>query len=227
MLKLLSFADLITLLNVVLGFLSILMVFSNHLQLAASLIFLGLLADGLDGIIARRLGNSHIGDYLEPIADMVSLSVAPLLLFYRTYADTVVASLPLQLFLGGVLVFSLLCSIIRLSSFSLFKEQHWFIGLPTSVSALFLVLVTFLRLELWSVLPCILLLSMVMISSIRFPKLGWKVDLVTAVLIIATIVLYTRYQNIAPLLLLVALASYIFFGPVYLMVKKRKTAEYK
>jgi archaetidylserine synthase len=221
MLKLLSFADLITLLNVVLGFLSILMVFSNQIQLAVSFIFLGLLADGLDGIVARRLGNSRIGDYLEPIADMVSLSVAPLLLFYRISSDTVVSSLPLHLFLGGVLVFSLLCSIIRLSSFSLLKEHQWFIGLPTSVSALFLVLLTFLRLELWSVLPCIILLSLAMISSLRFPKLGWKVDLVTALLIIATIVLYNRYQNIAPLLLLVALASYIFFGPVYLRFKKK------
>lgn len=220
MLRLLSIADLVTLLNVVLGFLSLLMVVSNHLQLAASLILFGLLADGLDGIVARRIGNGQIGEQLEPIADMVSLSVAPLLLIYTLYYDTVVSQLPLHLFLVGVLVFSLLCSIIRLSSFSLLKEKQWFVGLPTSASAMFLVLTIYLRFEMWYVLPCIILLSVAMISSIRFPKLAGKVNLVAAVLIIVTIVLDTKNGNIAPLLLLVALAAYVFFGPVYLLLKK-------
>ena len=93
MIKLLSVADMVTLLNAVLGFLALLLVFSNHLQLAASLILLGLLADGLDGLVARRLGNGQIGEHLEAIADMVSLSIAPLALLYAMYYDAVVSEL--------------------------------------------------------------------------------------------------------------------------------------
>lgn len=221
MLRLLSIADLVTLLNVVLGFCSLLMTFSGHLQLAASFILLGLLADGLDGIIARRLGNGRLGEQLEPIADMVSLSVAPLLLVYMMYYETVVSQLPLYLLLAGVLVFSLLCSIIRLSSFSLLKKEHWFVGLPTSVSAIFLVLATYLRLEVWVVLPCVILLSLAMVSSVRFPKPGLKVNLVIAVFVVFVIMLDSRYNNIAPLLLLAGLACYIFLGPVFLRLKTR------
>jgi CDP-diacylglycerol--serine O-phosphatidyltransferase len=221
MIKMLSVADLVTLLNATLGFLALLLVFSNEFQLAASLILLGLLADGLDGMVARRLGNGQIGEYLEPLADMLSLSVAPLALFYKMYYDTVVVQPSVHLLLGVVIVFSLLCSIIRLSSFSLLKEKQYFVGLPTSASAVFLVLTSFLTMDVWYPLAIIIVLSLAMVSSIRFPKPGLKVDMLAAVFIITTILLDSLYYNIAPLLLLAALLSYIIVGPMYLYVKKR------
>jgi CDP-diacylglycerol--serine O-phosphatidyltransferase len=221
MIKLMSVADLVTLLNAVLGFLALILVFSDQFQLAASLILLGLLADGLDGMVARRLGNGQIGEYLEPIADMVSLSVAPLALFYKVYYDAIVSQSSVHLLLGIIIVFSLICSIIRLSSFSLLKEKQFFIGLPTSASAVFLVLTSFLTPEVWYVFPIIIVLSLAMISSIRFPKPGLMVNLIAAVFIVATIILDSMYYNIAPILLLAALTSYIIFGPLYFRVKKR------
>ena len=223
MIKLLSLADIITLMNAVMGFLALLMVFSNQFQLAAAFILLGLLADGLDGIVARRIGNGQMGEYLETIADMISLSVAPLILLYKTYYDVVVAQFSLHLLLGVVLVFSLVCSMIRLSSFSLLKEKHSFIGLPTSASAVFLVLASFLRPDVWVILPVIVILALAMISSIRFPKPALKMDLVAAVFIVATLLFDRMYNNIAPLLLLAALVSYIIIGPFYLHIKKKKS----
>jgi CDP-diacylglycerol--serine O-phosphatidyltransferase len=222
MIRLLSIADLVTLLNAVLGFLALLLVFSNEFQLAASLILLGLLADGLDGMVARRFGAGKIGETLEPLADMISLSIAPLSLFYKMYYESVVSHPSVHLLLGFVIVFSLLCSIIRLSSFSLLKEKKFFIGLPTSASALFLVLTSFLNPEIWYPLAIIIVLSLAMVSSIRFPKPGLKVDLLAAVFIVATILLDSMYYNIAPLLLLAALLCYSIFGPMYLYVKKRR-----
>jgi archaetidylserine synthase len=223
MIKLLSLADIITIMNAVMGFLALLMIFSNQFQLAAAFILLGLLADGLDGIVARRMGNGQMGEYLETIADIISLSVAPLVLFYKTYYDVVVAQFSVHLLLSVVLVFSLICSIIRLSSFSLLKEKHFFIGLPTSASAVFLVLASFLKLDVRYILPFIILLALAMISSIRFPKPGLKMDFVAAVFIVATILLNSMYNNIAPLLLLAALISYIIIGPFYLHIKKKKS----
>jgi phosphatidylserine synthase len=198
------------------------MVFSNQLQIAASLILLGLLFDGLDGIVARRMRKSGMGEYLEAIADMVSLSIVPLALLYKIYYDAVFSQLYFHLVLGIVLVFSFVCSVIRLSSFSLFKQKQFFLGLPTSASAIFLVVVSFLKPDILYVLPVITILSLVMISSILFPKPGLKMNLITAVLIIATILLHNMYYNIVPLLLLVGLLSYIIFGPLYLLLKKRK-----
>jgi archaetidylserine synthase len=223
MIRILSIADIVTILNAVLGFLALLMVFSDQLQIAASLILLGLLTDGLDGIVARRLGKSRIGEYLEAIADMVSLSIAPLVLLYKIYYGMVVSQQYLLLILDIVLVFSLICSIIRLSSFSLLKEKQFFLGLPTSTSAIFLVLISFLKPDIWYILPVIIILSLAMISPILFPKPGLKVNLIAAVFIIVTILLDGMYFNIAPLLLLVALFIYIIFGPIYLWFEKKKS----
>jgi CDP-diacylglycerol--serine O-phosphatidyltransferase len=223
MIKLLSLADFITIMNAVMGFLALLMVFSNQFQLAAAFILLGLLADGLDGIVARRIGNGQMGEYLETIADMISLSVAPLVLLYKTYYDVVVAQFSLHFLLCVVLVFSLICSMIRLSSFSLLKEKHIFIGLPTSASAVFLVLASFLQLDVQYILPFVVILALAMISSIHFPKPGLKMDLIAAVFIIATLLLDSMYNNIAPLLLLAALVSYIIIGPFYLRIKNKKS----
>ena len=221
MIKLLSLADIITVMNVVMGFLAILMAFSNQFQLAAAFILLGLLADGVDGIVARRTGNGQMGEYLESIADMISLSVAPLVLLYKTYYDVVAPQFLLHLLLGIVLVFSLICSVIRLSSFSLLKEKHFFIGLPTSASAVVLVSISLLKLDIWYILLFIVVLALAMISSIRFPKTGMKIDLVAAVFIVATILLDSMYNNIAPLLLLAAIVFYIIIGPFYLRIKKK------
>jgi CDP-diacylglycerol--serine O-phosphatidyltransferase len=221
MIKLLSIADTITIMNAVLGFLAILMAFSNQFQLAASFILLGLLADGFDGIVARRMGNGQMGEYLETIADMISLSVAPLALLYKTYYDTIVVQPSMHLLLGAVIIFSLICSMIRLSSFSLLKKKHVFVGLPTSASAVFLVLVSFLKIEPLYVIPFIVIFALAMISPVRFPKPGLKIDLVAAVFIVAAALLNGRYNNVAPLLLLLALAAYIVVGPIYLRIKNR------
>jgi CDP-diacylglycerol--serine O-phosphatidyltransferase len=170
------------------------------------------------------MGNGQMGEYLETIADMVSLSIAPLVLLYKTYYDAVTSYPSMHLLLGVVLVFSLVCSMVRLSSFSLLKEKHFFIGLPTSASAVFLVLSSFLKLDVWVILPFIIVLALAMISSVRFPKPGLKMDFVAAVFIVATILLDSMFYNIAPVLLLAALVSYIIIGPVYLHIKKRRNA---
>jgi len=165
---------------------------------------------------------SGIGEYLEAIADMISLSIAPLALLYNIYYNTVFSQLYLHLLLGIVLVISFVCSVIRLSSFSLLKQRRFFLGLPTSASAIFLVVASFLKPDVLYILPVIIILSLAMISSILFPKPGLKMNLITAVLILATIFLHNMYYNIVPLLLLVGLMSYIIFGPIYLMCTKRK-----
>jgi CDP-diacylglycerol--serine O-phosphatidyltransferase len=225
MIRLLSVADLVTLLNATLGSLALLFVFSNEFHLAASLIFLGLLADGLDGMIARRLGVGKIGEYLESLADMITLSIAPLVLFYKMYYNSVASEPSQHLLLGGILIFSLLCSIIRLSSFSLLKQKEYFIGLPTSASALFLVLISYLLPEVWYVLPVIVVLALAMISSVHFPKPSITVNLVTAMLIVAVVLLDGMYSGLAPLLLLVMLVTYIIGGPLYLYRKKNKSGQ--
>jgi archaetidylserine synthase len=221
MIKMLSLADLITILNAVLGFLAILLVFSNQFPLAATFILLGLLADGLDGMIARRRGNGPMGQFLETIADMLSLAIAPLLLLYTINYDIVSSEIPFHLLFIAVAVFILVCSMIRLSSFPTLKEKHYFIGLPTSINAIFLVICSFLHVDLWYILPFLILFAVLMVSPIRFPKQGVRGDLIAAVFIIGAILLLFLSPDVAPVVLLIGLLIYLVGGAVYLVMKKK------
>ena len=75
MIKLISFADIISMINACLGFLAIVMLFLKEMQLSLSFIFIAILTDGLDGIVARKTRNGELGEYLEAMADMTSLSI--------------------------------------------------------------------------------------------------------------------------------------------------------
>ncbi|RRJ28886.1 protein sorting system archaetidylserine synthase [Halocatena pleomorpha] len=86
-------ADRVTVLNVVSGFWAILTVplsivaggssltsvfgYSVGVGLTARLILLGAIADGLDGVLARRGSGSAVGALMDSIADVVSFGVAP------------------------------------------------------------------------------------------------------------------------------------------------------
>lgn len=217
----LSLADVITMVNAVFGFLAIVLTVSDQFTLVASLILLGLLADGLDGIIARRVGNGRMGQFLETIADATSLVVAPLFLVYKTHYDVVIVQTSLQLAFGVVLMVSFICSVLRLSSFPTLKEQRFFVGLPTSANAIFLIIVSFLTVDLWYILPFMVVFAYLMVSPIRYPKNNLNSDLVAAGFIIGAILLYFLRTDIAPLLLLIGLILYVIIGPISVQMKKK------
>ena len=214
MLKLIGPADTITILNATLGFLAVLMLFINEQRLAFTLILLALLADGLDGIVARRLGKGAMGDYLEAMADMMSLSIAPLIFVFTIYTPTITGQPMLQISLIAISLFFLICAVIRLASFHILKETISFLGLPASVSAIFILILTSMYLNLEFILLVIVILAASMIIPVRFPKPGIAMNTVATVLIIITIIFYTAYDNLAGTLLMCALFIYTFIGPL-------------
>jgi len=221
MIKLLSVADVVSLTNAILGFLAILMIFSHEMRLAFSFILLALLADGLDGIIARKTRKGELGEYLEAMADMISLGIAPAFFVYNTYHSVVSDHLYYHILLVVVLIIFLSLGIIRLASFHIIKEENFFVGLPASASTIFILILSFLSIEFMYILPFIVIVSIVMISPIHFPKIGLKINAFAAVLILATLIFGDMYNNFAPLLLFSALAVYAILGPVY--VKKESS----
>jgi archaetidylserine synthase len=88
LLKLLKPADLLSILNALSGFAAILFVLDGTsvteraLENALVLILLAVVADCLDGTVARKMGSSPIGKYLDSLADMVSFGVAPAIVAY-------------------------------------------------------------------------------------------------------------------------------------------------
>jgi len=223
MIKLISIADVISLTNAIFGFLSILFLFSDlisneemRLRVSFSFILLALLADGLDGIVARKTKVSEIGEYLESIADMTSLIIAPALFIYFIYNDFVLNSIINHIYLLIALVLFLLLGTIRLSCFHIMKKKKFFLGIPASAGTIILLIFAYFEVKFLYILPAIILISLLMITNIRFPKPVFKINAIAAILIILTLIIGKNFYGIAPILLLTAIILYSIFGPIYL-----------
>jgi len=223
MIKLVSIADCISIINAIFGFLSIVMVSIGEIRLAFSFILLALLADGLDGIIARKIKESKIGEFLESMADMTSLGIAPAVFIYMIYYNIVNCCITDHVFLLLTLIMFLLTTIIRLASFHIIKEKGKFIGLPASASTILILIMAYFEIEIVYILPFVIILSLAMISNISFPKPDYKIDAIAGILIILTIIIEKNYQGIAPLILFIAIGLYVIIGPFYLLIKKKKS----
>ena len=219
MIKLLSIADFVSLANAIFGFLAILMIFLNEIHLSFFFILIALLADGLDGIVARKTRKGELGEYMEAMADMISLSIAPSFFVYNIYHDFVSKCVYYHSLLVVILIVFLSLSIVRFASFHIIKEKKFFVGLPASAGTIFILVLSFLKIEFMYILPCIVVISIAMVSPLRFPKIGWKIGTIAAVLILLTLIMGDIYYSIAPILLIIALAIYAIAGPIYVRKK--------
>jgi len=166
-----------TLTNMLCGFLALTQVLEGAYELACWLIVLAGFFDLLDGITARLTNaDSPFGVQLDSLSDIVSFGVAPAFLVYGYVLH---AFNPL-----GMIVAALpaLCGAVRLARYNTTTDQtdkESFEGLPIPGQAIALVaLVLAAESASWSgfialdglrvVLPVVIVLSGLMVSSIRF-----------------------------------------------------------
>lgn len=220
MLRLLSIADIISILNALFGFGAIIMAFVGEMQLSFSFILLALLADGLDGIVARKTKQGQLGEYLEAMGDMTSLSIAPAVFVFMIYYENISYCIYYQIYLIIALIVFLSLSIIRLASFHIMKKDNYFVGLPASASTVIILILAYLEIEFLYLILITILISLALVSNVRFLKPGLKINGVAAILIILAIVLSKNYHGVAPLLLLIAILAYAIAGPIYLLKRK-------
>jgi CDP-diacylglycerol--serine O-phosphatidyltransferase len=191
------------------------MIISQEPRLAFSLILIAVLADGLDGVIARKIGYGKLGEVLEAMADMISLSVAVGVFVFYAYYSAIHQSLIYQGILVIILAVFIVASVIRLGSFSLLKEKDYFIGLPASASAIIILILAYFEIYIFSILLIIFILSLAMMSRIHFPKTGVKMNGIGAILIIVTVIFGKTYGGLAPVILLAAVVVYSIGGLLY------------
>ena len=170
--------SLFTLINLFLGFISIINIQQENYVIACYVLLAAGAFDSVDGKLARMLGiPTNFGKEIDSLADMVSFCVAPALLIYALYTQNmpgisgeVMASVPL------------IMGAIRLARFNSIEDKptNSFIGLPTPVNALAIAsLVLFIEpIKLANpeysqprfLLPLILSLSYLMVSRVQYPK---------------------------------------------------------
>ncbi|MGM0665678.1 MAG: CDP-diacylglycerol--serine O-phosphatidyltransferase [Bacteroidota bacterium] len=134
----------LTLLNLVSGFIAIIMIMNGNLRLAVWLIAASLLFDFGDGLAARLLkAYSELGVQLDSLADMVSFGVAPGLLMYSLILSAEGLD-SIEPYIKYLPVLIPLFSAIRLARFNIDKSggDH-FRGLPTPGNAFFIISLVF------------------------------------------------------------------------------------
>lgn len=160
----------VTLANIALGFLGIVSSAQGNFQRAIMFLFAGALCDLADGRLARALGaSSHFGKELDSLSDMVSFGVAPAVLAYLA----VLAPLGV----GGLVIALIfpLAGAVRLARYNIDTSDgsdQTFQGLPIPIAAGYVWSFVLMRgaLSGWLVAAGVLLISALMVSTVKIPK---------------------------------------------------------
>lgn len=172
--------------NLVLGVVALILTFHEDVVTAAFLVILAMLADGLDGRIARALNvQSEFGKELDSLSDLISFGVAPAFIAYVTAFD--------QFSTAGWIVTVLfpVCGALRLARFNVIDgSPGHFTGLPIPAAGGILCTLT---LFVPDIDPAIILLSgialsFLMISNIRYPSFK-KITAIPRIYLWVTLVL--------------------------------------
>ena len=170
----LAIPDVISILNLVFGFLAILMVIGNHLTYASLCILVAVVFDSVDGWVSRKLNREDpfgFGKNIDSLADIVSFGAAPSVLLY--YMGLGISDWAAYL-VAIVAMLALICGMLRLTRYNVISDKikyHGFVGFPIPGTAI--LLATYYLSGLFNIgVASILMLfaAYLMISTIRYPK---------------------------------------------------------
>ncbi len=166
MMRLIKFADVFTLTNVIFGIISILFSVKGWYASASAMLILAVASDYLDGKIAKEMGQQNeFGKELDSLADTVSFGVAPAI-FGFTLIQTPLAVISFTIFL--------FCGILRLARYNIMDFKGGYQGLPITLNGLIIPLIYFsrnlLHIEIKFFPYIYLVLGILMVSSIKIKK---------------------------------------------------------
>jgi CDP-diacylglycerol--serine O-phosphatidyltransferase len=210
----LGLADAVTVGNAGLGFLAAVAVTIDP-ALAARLILLAGIADALDGVIARKVGSTPAGTYLDSLADVASFGIAPALLVgvvARTAwtVDPVRVGVALAVGAGFVTM-----AVVRLGLYTAYDtESSETQGVQTTLAATVLAASVLAGFDDPLLLvPLAFVLSVLMVTTVTYPDLHAQDALVMGVVQFAAVVTRGWYgRGFAYALLFLAL-GYLVLGP--------------
>lgn len=214
----LGLADMMTLLNAVLGVVAMTAAFTATPGLVARLVLLAAVADGLDGIIARRRGGTAVGPYLDSTADVVSFGTAPAIF---VFAVARAAWTPLS---GDLLQYGLALLVPAMFVvFSLVRTGLYTVhvgpdetrpGIQNTLAASVLAagyLAGFT--QVWLVLAAAAVLSVLMVAPVPYPKLVARDALLMGLVQAGAIASPAAAGRLLPRVLLVAAVAYLLLAP--------------
>jgi CDP-diacylglycerol--serine O-phosphatidyltransferase len=212
------------------AFYSIVASLKTNFETAVIAIFIGMIADGLDGRIARLTNTqTDFGAEYDSLSDMVSFGVAPALLIYTW-------TLQFTGKLGWLIAFLFTaCVALRLARFNTQidkADKRYFQGLACPAAAAFVASWVWICHQYnfdWPFIPWLTMgisvfCSILMVSNIRYHSFK-QIDLKGKISFLSVLMLVMVFVAIASspaTLLFVTTLSYAFSGPIQTLYTKHK-----
>ena len=213
-------SDIISLLNMSSGFLSILCSINNYFELSAILMIIAIMFDSTDGWVARKTKRNDslgFGKNIDSLSDVVSFGVAPAVFIYTSINTT---SIPLQLIVILVSLLIVVCGILRLTRYNVIADHiktSGFIGFP--IPGISFILATLYLSGLFNIYSALILASIVsilMISNIKYPKFSnmpiIAISCILIILLILPIPTIVYGINVPALILLLFCLYYLIIN---------------
>jgi CDP-diacylglycerol--serine O-phosphatidyltransferase len=207
--------DYVSLANAAAGFAAIVVAADGRLHDAASLILIGGVLDGLDGVVAHRYGGGPLGVQIDSLSDAVTFGLAPgYLLFVAAGSAGPVRWLALAVPVA---------TIVRLAGYNVRDvESNGFTGVPstlagTLIGAVFLASVTTVAtgVDALAYVGLAVLVAYMMLTEVRYPELPPRYALVMGGFMVAAAVVQGHYFGVFPGFIAAWLLLYLAFGPYF------------
>jgi len=214
--KELNHVDAVTAANAALGTVAVL-VAPGDPKLAARLILAAALADGIDGILARRNGPTDFGELLDSLADVVSFGVAPAVLaFSLVPSGTVLA--PVTAAAAALFV---VVGVVRLGRYvTADRPPEITRGVPTTLAASLLaagLLFTGIPpsefIPMWMVPAMTVLFAILMITRFSYPDLIDRDAVLVGTLMMLATVIPSWRRGVFPATLVLLSGAYLLLAP--------------
>ncbi len=218
--KFLAISDVISLLNMSCGFLSIICSINNKFELAALFMIFAIMFDSVDGWVARKTNRQDtlgFGKNIDSLSDVISFGVAPAIFVYSTTNTTTTILQPIIILVS---LFIVICGVLRLTRYNVIADlikTRDFIGFP--IPGIAFILATYYLSGLYNTYIALILsviVSLIMISTIIYPKFDNIPILAISVILIVLLILPFKIVlltiNIPALLLLLFCLYYLIIN---------------
>lgn len=209
----LGLADAVTAANSTLGFAAV-AVAPVEPVLAARLVLLAAIADGLDGVIAEWRGGTRVGEYLDSLADVVSFCVAPAVLVVGLVGpDWSAVDARLVAAVGVPAVF-VTAGVVRLALYTAFDvKADYTEGVQTTLAATILAAAVLAGAGATLALAATGAFAFLMVSTVEYPDLHARDALAMGVVQAGAVLAPGAFDAAMPKLLLAAALAYLLLAP--------------
>lgn len=213
-----SLADAVTISNAALGFLTVVVAFSDPTT-AARLLLLAAIADGLDGVVARAYGGSPAGEYLDSLADVASFSVAPAVIVFVVAKDSLgvegLAATPEAVLVFGLPALFVAMAVLRLGMYTAYDTRESYTeGVQTTLAATIIGAAILAGLgDPYYLLGVTAVFCYLMVATIEYPDLLARDAFIMGVTHALAILIPTWAGRTFPYALLILALAYLTLGP--------------